>query len=196
VLFVGRLVNLKGVDLLLRAFAALSAESTELRLIGTGTEEGSLRLLADKLGIADSVFWAGAVKNSMVAAAMANADLLVLPSHKDGWGAVVNESLTVGTPVICSSACGAAELIRQPWLGMVFPTGRLDALAGTLKHWLSAGPRTQVERQRIRNWATCISGQAVAEYFVAIMDHVYSGSVRPVAPWRASLEENAEKLKL
>jgi len=115
---------------------------------------------------------------------MEKADVTLLPSRHDGWGAVVNESLMAGTPVICSTACGAAELVRQPWLGTVFHVGRVDDLTKALKDWIEPGPRSPTERERIRSWATCISGQAVAKYFAAIMDHTYSNSALPVAPWR------------
>ena len=186
VLFVGRLVKLKGVDLLLRAFAAVSPPGAKLKMIGTGPEDGCLRHLASELHVADSVIWAGNMKNSMVSAAMASADVMVLPSRKDGWGAVVNEALMVGTPVICSSACGAAELIREPWRGTVFRSGSVGDLAKALNYWIDLARRSQVERERIRSWTTCISGQAVAEYFAAILDHVYGDTPRPVAPWRAS----------
>jgi glycosyltransferase involved in cell wall biosynthesis len=114
---------------------------------------------------------------------MERADVLLLPSHKDGWGAVVNESLMAGTPVICSTACGAAELVRQPWLGTVFRAGSVEDLAKALKHWIDLGTRSPIERERIRNWTTRISGQAVASYFVSIMEHVYQAANRPTAPW-------------
>jgi len=186
-LYAGRFIRLKGLDLLLRAFAALPLDGTKLRLLGDGPEKQRLQNYAQELGVQNRVTWLAKTDAAGVQIEMERADVTLLPSHHDGWGAVVNESLMAGTPVICSTACGAGELIRQPWLGTVFHSGRVDDLANALRHWGDLGPRSLAERIRIRNWASCISGQVVADYFAAIMDHVYSGSARPVAPWRIPL---------
>lgn len=183
-LYTGQFIVRKGLDLLLRAFAALPAGAAELRLMGDGSEKPLLQQLAQDLGIADRVRWLAKSDAVGVQSEMAKADITLLPSRHDGWGAVVNESLMVGTPVICSTACGAAELIRQPWLGTVFRSGSVAHLTRALQVWIELGRRSDSERERIRGWADCISGEAVANYFVSIMEHVYSGSARPLAPWR------------
>jgi glycosyltransferase involved in cell wall biosynthesis len=187
-LYAGRFIPLKGLDLLLEAFAAVPLSGANLRLLGDGPEKQRLQNYAQELGVHNRVTWLAKRDAAGVQMEMEKADSTLLPSRKDGWGAVVNESLMIGTPVICSSACGAAELIRQPWLGTVFRSGHVDDLAKALERWGGLGKRSVAERGRICNWATCISGQAVAEYFAAIMDHVYSRSARPVAPWRLPLQ--------
>ena len=188
-LFVGRLIPLKGVDLLLRSFTQISAPSSKLQasrltLVGEGSEKDRLQALAETLGILDRVEWLGVKRSSEIPTLMARADVLVLPSRKDGWGAVVNEALMAGTPAICSTACGAAELIRQPWLGTVFSSGNVEELAEALKKWSASGQRILEERQRIREWSRCIEGESLAGYFGAIMAHIYEGGPRPAAPWR------------
>lgn len=50
-------------------------------------------------------------------ACMARADVLVLPSWHDGWGAVVSEALMAGTPAIASDACGSAGVVRASGVG-------------------------------------------------------------------------------
>jgi glycosyltransferase involved in cell wall biosynthesis len=183
-LYAGQFIARKGLDILLRAFAAASAQQVQLCLLGEGVEKQQIARLARDLGIESRVTWLAKRDAGGVQREMEKADVTLLPSRHDGWGAVVNESLMAGTPVICSTACGAAELIRQPWLGSVFRTESVPDLAKAIKHWTDPGPRSQVERERIRKWAGCISGEMVAKYFAAIMDHIYSNSVRPVAPWR------------
>jgi glycosyltransferase involved in cell wall biosynthesis len=65
----------------------------------------------------------------------------VLPSRFDGWGAVVNEALMVGTPVICSDRCGASDVIENGRNGYVFEADNADALLQRLHcffedfHW-------------------------------------------------------------
>lgn len=182
ILFVGRLVDLKGVDILLKALP--KAADVELEIVGDGPLRSRLEALAAGLGIGPSVRWQGQLKPGEIPARIAQADVLVLPSRKDGWGAVVNEALMTGTPVICSSACGAGDLLRHDWLGCVFPAGDVAALRAAMISWVSRGRRTAADRQRIREWAHCIEGDAIAAYMEAVFRHVYEHSDRPVAPWR------------
>ncbi len=184
ILYAGQFVVRKGLDALLRAFAAVPSRTARLCLLGAGPEKQPLEALAQELRIQDRITWLANRKSAEVQAEMAQAGLTVLPSRHDGWGAVVNESLMAGTPVICSDSCGAADLICHPWLGTVFHAGHVDDLAKALTRWIDLGPRLQVERDRIRDWTNWISGESVAKYFLAIMQHVYSNSARPVAPWR------------
>jgi glycosyltransferase involved in cell wall biosynthesis len=107
-------------------------------------------------GIANRVFWLGKMNAAQVQARIHDADALILPSREDGWGAVVNEALMAGTPVICSTACGAADLIKDPWLGTVFQSGQVMDLAAALRDWARKGKASDVERERIRSWARCI----------------------------------------
>lgn len=183
-LFVGRLVHLKGLDLLLLAMAVTKIGNFKLRIVGDGPLETELRKLTVELGLDDRVIWMGRQPADGIPNLMAQADVLVLPSRKDGWGAVVNESLMVGTPVICSDACGAAELIRQKWLGGVFPSGSVENLATLLQEWVERVESGISERERIRAWSKCMEGPAVAAYVEEILEHVYHTGSRPVAPWR------------
>jgi glycosyltransferase involved in cell wall biosynthesis len=183
-LYVGQFIVRKGLDILLQAFAASSSSQIELRMLGEGPEQPKLQRMAHELGIENRVIWLAKSDAAGVQGEMAKANVSILPSRHDGWGAVVNESLMVGTPVICSTACGAAELISQPWLGTVFRSDNADNLAKALKTWIDLGPRSQDERERIRGWSNCISGPAVASYMASTFDHVYGNSARPMAPWR------------
>lgn len=192
-LFAGRFLHLKGLDLLINAFASIASVQTQLHLLGDGPEKQNLRQQASALGLSEKLVWLPQTSSAEVQTEMGRADVTVLPSRKDGWGAVVNESLMAGAPVICSSACGAAELIREPWLGSVFESGNVSKLADALKHWIQLGPRTDAERERIRTWAKCITGQAVALYFVAVMEHIYTNAKRPTAPWREDANVNEAK---
>lgn len=186
-LFVGRLVHLKGLDLLLRAMAMSRMCNMNLRIVGEGPVESELRCLAAEFGVDERVEWSGRQPAEEIPKLMARADFLVLPSRKDGWGAVVNESLMVGTPVICSDACGAADLIRQKFLGGVFRSGSVEHLSAVLGEWVANVQNGIRERQRIRTWSRCIEGAAVAAYLEEILENVYHGGPRPVAPWRRDM---------
>jgi glycosyltransferase involved in cell wall biosynthesis len=181
-LFVGQLIPRKGVDLLLRALVRVP--HCELAVIGDGPEMECLQKLARECGAEDRVSWLGKMNATRVQGHILDADMLVLPSREDGWGAVVNESLMAGTPVICSTACGAADLIQHRWLGTVFRTGNVRVLAVALNQWASKGKRSIAERERIQSWARCIEAPSVARYVEKILEHVYNHGPRPQAPWR------------
>jgi len=181
-LFVGQLISRKGVDLLLKALEKIP--HAELSVIGDGSETECLHELARRCGVADRIFWFGKMDAARVQTHIIDADVLVLPSREDGWGAVVNESLMAGTPAVCSTACGASELIRHPWLGTVFQANHVASLAEAMAQWSEQGAVSPEHRQRVRNWAQCIEAPRVARYVEEVLAHVYDRGPRPQAPWR------------
>lgn len=135
ILYVGQLITRKRVDLLLNAFSRLNEPTAQLRIIGKGDQEAALKQMVEQLGLAGRVRFEQGMPNAQIVAAMAAADVLVLPSRFDGWGAVVNEALMVGTPVICSNRCGASDLIESGHNGYVFEAGSADALLDRLNRF-------------------------------------------------------------
>lgn len=129
--FVGSLINLKGVDILLHALANITADKHAwiLEIHGDGCELSNLKSLAKELQIENRVFWHGKFPSCEISQRIGRLDALVLPSRKDGWGAVVNEALLCGVPVIVSDACGAACLpARHEW-GRVFRAQNVTSCA-------------------------------------------------------------------
>jgi glycosyltransferase involved in cell wall biosynthesis len=115
ILWAGRMLPLKRVDLLLNSVAWVRANGTErfyLRIIGNGSEEGCLKLLAARLGLMDICSFENSMPNSVLKQVMKEADIYVFPSDKnEGWGVVVNEAMCQGCCVIGSRNAGAV-----PWL--------------------------------------------------------------------------------
>jgi glycosyltransferase involved in cell wall biosynthesis len=193
ILYVGQLITRKRVDLLLKAFSQLAMPSARLRIIGNGAEKHNLEQFAGQLGIADRVNFSQGMPNAEIGAAMAAADVLVLPSRFDGWGAVVNEALMVGTPVICSNRCGASDVIENGRNGYVFEAGSARALLERLRsvcqdfHWNRAELAT-AESNRL-------GGAAVAARFQREVDRMLppgqqapaTGEVRRVSNERPAL---------
>jgi glycosyltransferase involved in cell wall biosynthesis len=187
IIYVGQLIARKGVDILLHAISTLRGMNWNLKIIGNGAQEDSLKLLATSLGLDGRVSFHKSVANAQALEAIAASDVLVLPSRHDGWGAVVNESLLCGVPVICSSKCGAADLLQESWRGSVFQSESAEDLTDKLTTWISRGPRTTSETAQIRLWSSHISGEAAADYFISIIEHTAragrSNAVKPNAPW-------------
>lgn len=183
VIFVGRLIELKRVDLLISSIGALERDDIELTVIGSGPEEEKLRHLASQT-VPDRVRWLGRMPISAVQAEMRKADCLVLPSRHDGWGAVVSEALMVGTPVICSDACGSAEVVRASGLGGVFRARDQSELVTLLGLAASRGRLSECEKARLIQWGRSLGAEAGATYLKAVISHVAGTCARPTPPWR------------
>lgn len=140
VLGVGRLVPVKGFDVLIRAIARLPrARRPQLVLVGEGPEREALRERAARVGI--SLRLPGAVARASVADWMTAADVYVQPSVRlpggraEGMPVAVREALAVGVPVIASSVGGMVELVEHPGLTLV-PPDQPEALARTIAQFL------------------------------------------------------------
>lgn len=120
-LFVGRLVAVKNLFFLIEVFNEYvkQNENAVLILVGDGDQKAVLILLAEKLNLQDKVIFAGRYEHKELYAWFGVADYFVLPSTWEPFGAVVNEALIAGVPVICSNVAGAACLITEQ-NGMLF----------------------------------------------------------------------------
>jgi len=146
-LFVGRIQQLKGIDLLLRAAAELARDGEPLKVLVVGgiprfpdgrvsPEQAELRrlvALAQKLGIEQQVQFVGAVQQAQLPAYYAAADVTVVPSWYESFGLVALESMACGTPVVAARVGGLASLVR-------------DGVTGYLAAWRD--PRLYAERIR------------------------------------------------
>lgn len=192
-LFAGQFIARKRIDLLLNALSRLTNAAFELELIGSGPLEASLRAQANEL-LPGRVRWLGRKAIDEIPALIAAADCLVLPSRHDGWGAVISEALMVGTPVICSDACGAAGVIRVSTQGGVFAQGRLGDLEELLSSAVQKGRQPPEQRAALAAWARSLGARRGAEYLDGLLDAATSGRSRAgiAPPWLATMPYPAE----
>jgi glycosyltransferase involved in cell wall biosynthesis len=125
-LFAGGVTLLKGVDLLLDAFAQVRARvpDAELVIVGGAASPALQRKMASTPG----VVVLGALPQAALFQEIADADCLVLPSRFDSFGMVVTEALSCGTPVLVSDCVGAKEVVEEfPGSGWIVPVN-VDAL--------------------------------------------------------------------
>jgi glycosyltransferase involved in cell wall biosynthesis len=183
IVFLGRIIRLKDGVTAVRALARLSAYNWQFDVVGNGPELARWKKAAARSGVADRIRFLPAINNRMIGNLFEHADLLLLPSRKDGWGAVVNEALMYGVPVVCSDNCGAADLLREPWRGSTFKAGSVESLRGILQGWIERGKRNETSSTRIRKWSYAIEGPQVARYLVEIVKYLQEGGQRPSPPW-------------
>ena len=122
-LYVGRLLEWKGVDIALEAVRQLKQANPNLRLtiIGRGPARAKLEALARNLDLQDAVRWIGWQPQHRLAEHYRAADVLLFPSLRDSGGMVVLEALAQGLPVICTDL-GGPGLIVDATCGRVLKT--------------------------------------------------------------------------
>jgi L-malate glycosyltransferase len=136
--YVGRLHEQKGLDVLLTALAAVqSSPSPALSLVGTGPFEERLRALVYELGISGDVEFAG-VRQSLTPL-LHGADVFVLPSRAEGLSNSLLEAMAIGLPVVASAIPGNTDVIQSGVNGLLSDPGDPAALADALERLLSDG---------------------------------------------------------
>jgi len=142
-LFVGRVVFQKGLDVLFRALAALPKElEYELEIIGDGDQRPELTIEAAHLGLVPRIKFAGWCDRAHIAERYRAADLFVFPSRDEGMPNVVLEAMASGLPIVATAIAGSAELVREGENGHLVPTENAPALTDALAR-LIAQPETR-----------------------------------------------------
>jgi glycosyltransferase involved in cell wall biosynthesis len=134
IIFIGRLIPVKGVRYLLHALKKVRIRVPEVQLIivGDGDEREALKSLSMNLGIEKSVFFAGALPHDEVPRCLQQADILVLPSTSEGFPNVIIEAMVSGLPVVASRVGGIPDIISDHENGYLVDAGDIDALAERL----------------------------------------------------------------
>jgi glycosyltransferase involved in cell wall biosynthesis len=137
VVAVGRLVKLKGFDLLIQAFARPARQfGAKLVIIGDGEERETLQELVTDLGLADSVFLIGERENPWKY--MARADLFVLSSLTEAFPSVLGEALAVGKPILATDCSpGVREYLLNGECGQLCTPGDVGSLANGIEQLLA-----------------------------------------------------------
>ncbi len=129
VIAVGRLVDKKGFDTLIRAWPAVrdAVPGVRLRIVGDGPCRASLHSLAKSLGLTARLDFAGALPEAETIREIADADMLVLPSRRmadgdrDGIPNVILEAMALGVPVVTTDAGAAGEVVTDGVTGILLP---------------------------------------------------------------------------
>lgn len=143
ILYVGRLINLKGVNYLIKSFAKLSKEieNSVLLIVGEGIRKKELESLVNKLQIENKVNFTGNVENHMLGGYYLLSNVFVLPSitthFADACPLVVNEAMYFGKPVITSDAVGTTFMIKNGENGFVVPERDSNSLSDAIYKVLS-----------------------------------------------------------
>ena len=183
-LFLGRLHEKKGGDLLIEAFAQVGGQDPDLHLVMAGPDDGSgiragLGALAQRLGIADRITWTGMLGGEAKWSALHAAEVFALPSHQENFGIAVVEALAVGVPVLISEKVNIWREIVQEGGGFA-DADTLQGTAACLRRWLALRPeeRTAMGRQAARCFQRNYQMTAAARRLVDVIG-LHLKTVRP-----------------
>jgi glycogen(starch) synthase len=139
VLAIGRVVHKKGFDLLVRAFAKIAERHPDVDLYigGSGPAHADLSALTEATGLAGRVCFLGRQDRDDVAALMAGADCVVVPSRLEPFGIVVLEAWRAGAAVLCTSRGGPPEFVDDGVTGLLVDPFDIDAVAAALDRLLA-----------------------------------------------------------
>lgn len=159
-LFLSRIHEKKGCDLLIDAFAKVAFSYPDLHLVLAGPDQTGwtayLRAQAESLGITDRVTWPGMLEGSDKWSAFYAAEIFCLPSHQENFGIVVAEAMGCGKPVLISDKVNIWREIEAAGAGIV-GADTSDATASGLELWLNL----PAERRRMMGEAArhCFESQ-------------------------------------
>ena len=147
VVFVGRLLPVKGVSMLLSAIQALDFP-VQLTVVGEGSERSALEQTALELGIADKVRFTGNLPLDAIADVVRLGHVFCLPSVRESGGAVLLEAMAVGRPVIAIDFGGPAEIVDEG-VGVLLPaTGKDAVVKGLIEELESVRHNPELWRNR------------------------------------------------
>jgi glycosyltransferase involved in cell wall biosynthesis len=173
-LFLGRIHEKKGCDLLIRALARVAAIEPALHLVMAGPDQtgwvARLQQLASDVGVADRICWPGMLRHESKWGALYSAEALALPSHQENFGIVVAEALACGVPALISNKVNIWSDIEADGAGLV----ESDTLAGTealMRRWLAldADTRGRMSRQARRTFSARYGIDAMATSLLQVL---------------------------
>lgn len=164
-LFVGRFEEVKGIDLLLKAWGGLEdRKGWTLTFIGNGSYKKKLEKRTDIT-----------VKDFMQPADLAvevdKYSYLILPSVKEPWALVIQEMMAAGIPVLASDVCGAAPVFIIPnYNGNIFKNNDLESLSNSISQIINLNDKDlQQMSTNARYRSNVITPQIVAASFISIV---------------------------
>jgi len=172
-LYVGQLINRKGIYQLLKALSELHDPNVGLLIVGSGPQGRELEEFCKDQNL-ENVYFEGFQQQEALLRYYSLADVLILPSFKEVWGLVVNEALASGIFVLCSSYAGAAyDLIKEGWNGILFNPHSIKELIILIR-------KAKEQAEDIRARRDAISEHACHEFSIERSAKAFSNAVEAV----------------
>jgi D-inositol-3-phosphate glycosyltransferase len=183
--FVGRLERLKGVDLILRALALITADGRhqDVRLLVLGEDSGAggvsekarLQALAGELGIAGRVDFRGSVAQPKLASYYASAEAALMPSYNESFGLAGLEAQACGTAVVAGRGAGLASVLRDGVSGFLVDRQDPELYAGYMRRLLDERGLSDRLGRNGRKLAERFSWQRTADELLQLFQKLAAG---------------------
>lgn len=145
VVYVGRVVPQKGIEIIIDAFQEVSKLLRDARLKICGYVEPpyrrKLRKLIDSLGLEEQVELTGFISESRKVRLLAESHVFVIHSAKEGWGIAAMEAMALGTPVVASNVPGLRDVVRHGESGWLVDYGNVHEFSRAIIHVLDEATR-------------------------------------------------------
>ena len=173
ILYAGNLLESKGIDDLVRAFALLRERGVVcgLRIIGEGPHRGAAQTLAAELGLADSIEWSSFLPQSAMPEEYGRSTVVVLPTrgNEEGLGLTLVEALLAGTAVVGTRAGGIPEIVQDGETGLLARQNDPADLADKLEELLASGElRSRLAEQGRRHVLDRFAPGTSVDHFLAL----------------------------
>lgn len=188
ILTVGRLLPIKGFDDLLRGLPQILAGSGNTHIVHVGPNRNDPKLgdyqaylerLAQELGIASNLTFAGAVPLEQVRDFLAAADVVAIPSVEEGGNKIVMESAAVATPFVATATAGTPDWAREWGCGLIVPPRAPDQMAAALIELLNHPTRAREMGRAGMRFAEQFRTDIVADRILKISACALAGQALP-----------------
>jgi glycosyltransferase involved in cell wall biosynthesis len=171
-LFLARMHEKKGCDLLLQAFAQLRAMAPDVDLVIAGPDHGGMQArleqMSAQLGLAARVHWPGTLRGDVKWGALRACDAFILPSHQENFGVAVVEALAVGRPVLISDQVNIWQEIKDDGVGLA-DEDTLNGTLRTLSRWFALSP--EEKRAMAARAKPCFKSRFSMRETAAVINH-------------------------
>lgn len=181
IIFVGRLINLKGIDYLLKAMVTVIRHipDAQLTICGNGPEKKRLEGVTATLGISKNVSFLGSINHVELPRYYQSADLLVLPSvtvmdQTEALGVVLLEAMACGIPVIGSDVGGIPDIIYDGWNGYLVPEKSPEMMANQIIRILTD---SKIHKKFAANGLVTVKEKFSWDYICSRYSYIYCNVV-------------------
>ncbi|HWD39978.1 MAG TPA: glycosyltransferase family 4 protein [Fimbriimonas sp.] len=204
VMFVGRFVREKGIQVLLNAASVVLAQepTTKFMIVGGGHRE-RLEKFVEWTGLKDKILFTGFMANRSLHELYRVADVAVFPSLYEPFGIVALEGMAAGAPVVTSDAGGLPEVVLHDQTGTLSYSGNAESLAWAILHVLRNPEKAhKLSENAKKRLHTDFDWSGLADKTIGVYDRVWSeflgsywaaDTVWPVSP---GAKERADRLRL
>lgn len=170
-LYIGRLVKIKGIDILIKALSIVKTTYPDIKLYiaGTGGQKNKINSLAKKMNLTENVILLGNVFGLEKKSLIASIDLFILPSRYDACPIVLLEAMASSKPVIASNVGGIPYIVKNGETGLLFETGDVKELAEKIVKLLDDKDlrlkmgKAGKEKSKLFSWNT-VANQTIKTY--------------------------------